>query len=574
MDKYKDFLETLRSRLSIIEVISKKTKLVRRGHDYFGLCPFHHEKTGSFKVDPARGLYYCFGCGKHGDIFTFVMESENILFSDAVEKLASSVGLDVPRIERHRDKDQSMYALLERIQFFFEDNLSETDNKGVLNYISYRGISLADIKKFHIGFANNTIKLITILKGAGFSDDELIKSGVFFKYGMHLKNKFEGRLIFPIFNSSGRCIAFGGRTLTNEMPKYLNSPETEIFKKSENLYGYNLARKGQYKDLIIVEGYLDVISMHRVGFDKTVAGLGTAIGEGHIDLCWKICDEPIVLLDGDSAGIKAAYRFMIRILPKLEPGKSFKFAIIPNDEDPDSIIVKGGVKNMQTILNNAMSLQAWLWRSSFSLFPSETPEQKTAVLQKIRDNIETIQNKSIRLLYNKWFNSQTSELLFKKSEKNKNVFTDKISAIVPNSEKNQEILLALVIMYPYILDVVIERFVEISFENPRYKIIRDQILKEYNEKNNIDEIKEKIYNSEYEFLIKVKSYIGLNFEEDETLDRVLQEWNRAFDSYFSTKIADKEFGETKQKFKSSFSIEDWNKFKALKMAMFKINKTE
>lgn len=573
MDKYKDFLNALRARIPIVDVVSQKTKLTKRGHDYFGLCPFHSEKTGSFKVDPVKGLYYCFGCGKHGDIFTFVMDSEHVTFMDAAEKLAASVGLELPKFTKQDDsKDRSIYRLMEEIQIFFENSLKHCSDPSVLNYLQYRGISKEDVDKFHIGFAGSNQDLLSYLKKKHFKESDLIKSGVFFKHGVYLKNKFDKRLIFPISDIRGKCIGFGGRTLTKEEPKYLNSPETEIFKKNENLYGYHLARKGSYKDLILVEGYLDVISMHRAGFDKTVAGLGTAIGENQIDLCWKISDEPIVLLDGDAAGLKAAYRFMLRILPKLSPGKSFRFATIPNGEDPDSVIVNGGAQKMQTILDAAVPLQEWLWTAGFSLFPSDTPEQKSAILQTAKEHIETIENKSIKYLYKQWLYEKSKSTLFGKTKKNSDS-KKKINFVQSNAEKYQELLLAMVIKCPYILDGNIERFAEITFANRRYEDIKEMILKEYSEKNNIDDVKKKLYNIGDDFLQRVNSYTRINFEETDH-QTILREWESAYNSYFAVQKAKEQINITKDDFRSSFSIEDWNKFKALKEAMFKANEVK
>lgn len=570
MDKYKEFLNTLRARVPIVDVVSQKTKLTKRGHDYFGLCPFHSEKTGSFKVDPVKGLYYCFGCGKHGDIFTFIMDSEHVTFMEAAEKLAVSIGLEVPKFTKQADnKYQSTYKLMEEIQIFFEESLEHCSDPSVSNYLRYRGISKEDIGKFHIGFAGNNQNLFNYLKKKSFKEDDLIKSGVFFRCGIYLKNKFDKRLIFPIFDIRGKCIGFGGRTLVNEEPKYINSPETEIFKKNENLYGYHLARKGTYKDLILVEGYLDVISMHRAGFDKTVAGLGTAIGENQIDLCWKISDEPIVLLDGDAAGIKAAYRFMLRVLPKLSPGKSFRFATIPNGDDPDSVVLTGGAQKMQTILDGAVPLQEWLWRAGFSLFPSDTPEQKSAILQTIKEHIDTIENKSIKYLYKQWLYEKSKNMLFGKTKKNSGS-QRKINFVYSNTEKYQQILLALVMKCPYILDRNIERFAEITFINKRYEDIKEMILKQYSEKNNIDDVKEKLYNVEYDFLQRVSSYTRINFEETDR-QTILHEWESAYNNYFAIQKAKEQIKLTKDDFRSSFSIEDWNKFKALKEAMFKAN---
>ena len=336
MNELKDFVEVLRTRISILDIISRRVKLTKRGHNYVGLCPFHHEKTGSFNVDPAKGMYHCFGCGAHGDMFSFIMQSENIGFMDAVKEIAELANITVPKFTK-TPVDESRYTVIEAMKFIKNYYMSKRKDRRFSDYIALRGISADSVEKFEIGFADSS-ELYKEAVAAGFDGDTLQKTGAFYRYNNAYRDKFIGRVIFPINDRSNRCIGFGGRSIDGKEPKYLNSPETEIFKKSDNLYGYNLAKRGKYKDLILVEGYIDVVSMHDAGFDRTVACLGTTISENQIDLCWKISDSPIVMLDGDMPGVKGAHRWVMRILPKLEPGKTFRFVKIPNDNDPDSAI--------------------------------------------------------------------------------------------------------------------------------------------------------------------------------------------------------------------------------------------
>lgn len=560
----KEFIELLKSRVSIVDLVSKKTKLTRKGRDYFGICPFHSEKTGSFKVDPVKGFYYCFGCGKHGDIFNFVMECDNLPFNLALEKVASYADLEMPKATKKEstkniDSNKIQFAILKKIQEIFLINLDKIKSGIIRDYLAMRGITEKDIKKFQIGYADKNIDIYSLLRKSSFSDADLINSGVFFceNYSGRVRNKFDGRLTFPIKNVSGKCIGFGGRSVNGELPKYLNSPETRIFKKKENLYAYDLAKTGTYKDLIIVEGYLDVISMHRAGFDKTVATLGTAIGEEQIDLCWRISDNPIILLDGDNAGIKAAYRLLLRIMPKLSPGKSFRFAIIPDGDDPDSIITTRGIKSMQDILDSAYQLKDWLWTSSFVLHPSETPEQKGAILESINSSIDTILNANIKYLYKKWFKEKKNEFLF--SQK-KYVNTTKINKVSSRLEKYQEILLALIIKNPHIIDEVIEMFSTVEFSNTIYDSVKCIILREYSEKNNIDDIVEKIYNS-----LDILSRNDFLFDMSGCDEHIIvQEWKNAYNEYLACVAFKNEIVSASENLEKTFSEDAWVKFKALK----------
>ena len=559
----KEFIELLKSRVSIIDFVSKKTKLTRKGRDYFGVCPFHNEKTGSFKVDPDKGFYYCFGCGKHGDVFNFVMESDNLPFNLAVEKIASYAGLEIPKLEREETTavryNKRQIAVLNAMQELFSINLQKARSRTISDYLAMRGITAEDIRKFNIGYADKNVDMCFLLRKAGFSDFDLLNSGVFIResYNSRIKNKFDGRLMFPIKNQYGQCIGFGGRSINGEMPKYLNSPETQIFKKKENLYAYDLAKNGTYKDLIVVEGYLDAIAMHRSGFDKTIATLGTAIGEAQIDLCWRISNNPIVLLDGDNAGIKAAYRLLLRIMPKLSPGKSFNFAVIPGGDDPDSIIIKSGAKGVQDILDSSYKLNDWLWTASFALYPSETPEQKGAVLESIDNAINSIENSNIKYLYKKWFNAKRSEYLFSK-QKSEN--KTKIGRVLSNLEKYQEILLALIIKNPHIISEVIEMLSVVEFSNNTYSSIKQIILREYSEKNSIDDIIEKLYNS-FAVLSQDSFLFGMSNCDD---SEILQEWKNAYNEYLTCVDFKSEIASASENFEKTFSEDAWVKFKALK----------
>lgn len=569
MSDLNEYLGILRNRVSILDVISKYVKLTKRGHNYFGLCPFHREKTGSFKVDPLKGFYYCFGCGDHGDMFKFVMQIEHASFMEAVEKISASVNMSVPKFAPSQNKDHptSLQHAMILIKDYYTKQLKECKNTAVKDYINYRGISEDSLRKFEIGYANSK-ELFQLLKMYGFSEETLLKTGVFFRSYGGLKDKFEGRVIFPICDRMGKCIGFGGRTIDNGVPKYLNSPETDFFKKSDNLYGYNVAKKGKYPDLILVEGYLDVISMHEAGFDKTVACLGTTISETQIDLCWKISDAPIVMLDGDAPGIKAAHRWLLKILPKLVPGKTFKFVTIPNNGDPDSAVKSGGAQYVADVLKTAHSLEDWLWDSSFLLYPSQTPEAAASVLKSISEAIDTIADRTIRALYKKWFKEKEDSLLFRNRNakyRKKNNVSAAVEAVSPKIKKFQEILLATIINHPNILDNVIEKFVELDFKTSSYNKLKEEIINAYTEKNDLEKTIEKIYNENRHLLEYVKLHAGFSGRSS-SHEEAVDGWMKVCNEYIAITSGKDELCTIVSDLEKSFSYDDWKRLKALKHA--------
>lgn len=570
MNGLNDFIDVLRSRVSIVDVVSRRVKLTKKGHNYVGLCPFHHEKTGSFTVDSIKGFYHCFGCGESGNIFNFVMKSENIGFMEAVERIAEFANLAVPKFKHEATADESktITFAMNFIKNYYEDKRKNSNNKKLADYISLRGISNSSLEKFEIGYADS-YDLYKSAISSQISQEVLQKTGVFYQYNGLYKDKFQNRLIFPISDQFGKCIGFGGRSIEGEEPKYLNSPETDIFKKSDNLYGYHLAKKGKYKDLILVEGYMDVVTMHDAGFDKTVACLGTTISERQIELCWKITDAPIVMLDGDLAGIKGAHRWLLRILPKLQPGKTFRFVKIPNDNDPDSAIKQGGVQYMVDIIKTAVSLQDWLWNSSFILRPTQTPEDTASVLKYILDAIESIQDDTIKSLYKTWFSQKKRDFLFKRSYRNKSKNEQdeiKVSAIPSKMVKFQEILLVTIINHPNILDSVIESFISLDFQNSSYSWIQKEIIKEYEKNNNIENVIKKIYNKGVFMQANLRTGFWNKNSSDEN---ALEGWTNTLDKYIKFTSGKSELGDIVSELEKSLSYSDWQRFKAVKSALLK-----
>ena len=359
----KDFPDKLRASILTSEVVGKKVRLKLRGKEFQGLCPFHNEKSPSFTVNDQKGFFHCFGCSAHGDIISFVMKNEGLEFKDAVQQLAQNFGIPIPEVKSNpalENKEAHEFLIAEKICQFFEQNLFEDAAKEARAYLRKRALNSQIAKNFRLGFAKNSYEsLINFLKAEGFSDSEIAACGVVGKNSQNkLYDKFRGRVTFPIFDKKNRVIAFGGRTIADEMPKYLNSAETVLFKKSQTLYNLNKARKAIFDKgfAVIVEGYMDAISLSTNGIENVVAGLGTALGEGHLRELFYITDKIVICLDGDEAGIRAAKRTAEIALPLVNAKKNIFFLTLPNQMDPDDFIKKFGSSELSKLLNQSTPL--------------------------------------------------------------------------------------------------------------------------------------------------------------------------------------------------------------------------
>ncbi len=414
------FVEELRDRVSITDVVGRKVKLVRRGRNHLGLCPFHSEKTPSFNVNADKGFYHCFGCGVHGDAITFVMETEGLSFPEAVEQLASSVGMQLPaRDERDdaREKSRrSLYDVMELASLFFESELKGSRGAKARGYLDGRQLVGPSVEPFRLGFApdsRSALKEHLISKSVLVED--MVEAGLLIAPddGGAPYDRFRGRVIFPIADGRGRVIAFGGRTLDPDgKPKYLNSPETPLFKKSTVLFNLGAARKAasQGAMLIAVEGYVDVIALVAAGFHGAVAPLGTALTEEHLEMMWRIAPEPVLCFDGDAAGIKAAQRGIDLALPLLEPGQSLRFALLPGGQDPDDLIRAQGSAAMQAVLDEAVGLADMLWRREIAEADLATPERRAGAEANLMRHVAEIREPKVREHYRTVMGQRLKEL--------------------------------------------------------------------------------------------------------------------------------------------------------------------
>jgi len=404
----KHFLDELRGQISMVELVGRSVQLKKRGRDHWGCCPFHGEKTPSFKVSEDRDDYHCFGCGAHGSAFDFVMNTEGLSFPEAIERLADMAGMQVPEVApEDRQKADRMTRLAEACEAaakWFASQLHGAAGSEAQDYLHRRGVGEKAVEEFRLGYApdrNDGLK--SALLERGFTEAELIEAGLIARPddGRASYDRFRNRLIFPIADRRGRVIAFGGRALGEARAKYLNSPETPLFSKSRTLYNHAMAR-GAARDagtVVVAEGYMDVIALAEAGVRHAVAPLGTAVTEEQIGLLWQMSAEPVLCLDGDAAGLRAAQRAAERALPLLKPGKSLRFALLPEGLDPDDLIRAEGPQALHKLLDQTVSMAELMWRGALAGRVLDTPERRAALDADLTHIGFQIEDESIRHHY-------------------------------------------------------------------------------------------------------------------------------------------------------------------------------
>ena len=495
-----DIIEEVRMKNDIVDVVSQYVKLTRKGSSYFGLCPFHNEKTPSFSVTPAKQMYYCFGCGAGGNVFNFIIEYENFTFGEALKHLADRAGVELPKIEYSREarqKAERKAMLLEinkKVAQYFYYQLRRENGKTAYQYLAGRGLSDETMKKFGLGYSDKySDDLYRYLKEQKYSDEVLRESGLFNvdeRHGMY--DKFWNRVIFPIMDVNSRVIGFGGRVMGEGKPKYLNSPETKIFDKSRNLYGLNVARTTRKNYLIVCEGYMDVISMHQAGFTNAVASLGTALTSGHASLLKRYTQEVLLLYDSDEAGIRAA----LRGIPILrDAGVTSRVVDLKPYKDPDEFIKNLGAEAFEERLNQAMD--SFMFRVSIGErdYPMEEPQGQNRffdhcaeLLLELEDELE--RNLYIDAIVKKYkdryhveagdLRKRVNSLAIKGTKAEKRIT---VKSTVPEKkkaesagQKAQKLMLTWLVTYPGIFETVEKYIKSEDFVEPLYREVADMLF--------------------------------------------------------------------------------------------------
>ncbi|MBT8056557.1 MAG: DNA primase [Gammaproteobacteria bacterium] len=386
------FIEELLGRIDIVEIIERRVPLKKAGREFQACCPFHDEKTPSFTVSPQKQFYHCFGCGAHGSAIGFMMNYEGLEFVDAVEELARHAGLQVPREASSRPRPSAgLYELLDKAAVFYQQQLK--DNSEAVAYLKQRGLSGEVAKDFGIGYAPpGWDGLIGKLGTDEKRLDHLRKAGMISKGRSGEYDKFRHRIMFPIHDRRGRVIAFGGRALGDDGPKYLNSPETELFHKGRELYGLYLARRSEAKleRILVVEGYMDVVALAQFGLRNCVATLGTATTGDHAELLFRAADEVIFCFDGDRAGRQAAWRALENTLPRLKDGRQARFLFLPEGEDPDSMVRQEGAEAFNRRLDAAQPLSDYFFEHFTAEVDMAALDGRARLVAKARPALDVI----------------------------------------------------------------------------------------------------------------------------------------------------------------------------------------
>jgi DNA primase len=425
-------LDEIQRRTDIVQLIGRRVKLARKGRVFWGLCPFHKEKSPSFKVDNERRNYKCFGCGEGGSAFKWLMDIEGLSFREAVERLAGEAGVELPQWsaedEAREQKKKSLYEVIEAACAFFEQQLHTQNGTRAREYLLARGLDDEAARKFRLGYAPDShTALIGHLKSKDISLDDLVAAGLAraAEDGKPARDFFFNRVMFPIADFRGRVIAFGARALeADAKPKYINTGETSLFSKGELLYNFAPARTAALKSgkVIVAEGYMDVIALVRAGFEEAVAPLGTALTEDQLSLLWRMAPEPILSFDGDEAGIRAAQRAARIALPHLAAGHSLRFVFLPAGEDPDSFIRAQGSGAMKQLLDAAEPLAQVLWRFETEGKDFATPERRAGLERSLGEIVGQIRDGKVADYYRRDFDNRVFDLFKRRTPRARNDF--------------------------------------------------------------------------------------------------------------------------------------------------------
>lgn len=437
-----EVIEEVRSRNDIVDIISGYVKLKKSGSNYFGLCPFHNEKSGSFSVSPSKQIYHCFGCGAGGNVITFIMEYENYSFIEAVKMLAERAGIQLPETKesadekRARDIKSRLLEINKLAAVYFFHQLKSPNGAVAMNYLRKRGLDDSVIQGFGLGYSSmRSDDLYKYIKSKGYSDDILKETGLFTYSGTKVTDKFWNRVMFPIMDVNNRVIGFGGRVMGDGNPKYLNSPETRLFDKSRNLYGLNFARSSKKSNMIICEGYMDVISLHRAGFNQAVASLGTALTPGQASLMKRYTEQVLITYDSDEAGVKAA----LRAIPILKSaGLITKVINMKPYKDPDEFIKELGAEEFQKRIDNAQNSFMYEIEALERGYDLKDPESKTGFFTEVSKRIVEFQEELER---NNYIEAVADKYMISTEALKKMVssYGNRVGLVQPERDKNRQV---------------------------------------------------------------------------------------------------------------------------------------
>lgn len=551
----KSLLDEIKSKIEISDIVGKRVALQKRGKEFIGLSPFQNEKTPSFTVNNEKQFYHCFSTNKHGDVFTFLVDVEGLSFPQAVEQLAEYAGVELRALTKKEEQKiinrKKLLSIMEIAGKYFIQNL-RNDNRPI-SYLNERGIGKNIIDEYRIGYAKKDFSSLNLyLSNKGFSNEDILGAGLIIESIKKRKtyyDRYRDRIIFPITNSHGKIVGFGGRVLnTEDKPKYMNSPETEIFHKGDILFNFSNIKSTTSKidNLVIVEGYMDAISLCSFGFKNVVAPLGTAMTEKQINLAWNLTDSPIICFDGDKAGKKASERVMDLVISKLKPGKNIRFINLDDGLDPDDYVKKYGIKSFEELIKNSTQLNYQIWNNYLINSNISTPEGKADFERKLRDLLKVIKDKNIKKHYGIFFKNSLQKLFYSDNDfsipnnkKNTNAI-DKLE--IKNSKVGsgqsipaglEALLISGVLIFPEIIEINIENLESLIIENKFLKQIRDKIidsisLEESFNLENIKRIIEENYSDNLKKELKFSKKYWSNYKNS-TIETISSIWLEIFE---------------------------------------------
>ena len=529
-----DLKEEIKNSIKLSEVIGKNLSLKKRdNNNYVALCPFHKEKTPSFNISDDKGFYHCFGCGKNGDIFNYLMDTENLSFVDALKKLADYAGINTSKQNYFVDpKITNHFNLLKRVSDSYISNLNAPLGEKARNYLQKRGFNESIIKNFNLGYSGNLKSnqhLVSTLLKEGFSVNDFIEVGLVKKNDdKRLVFFFQQRIMFPILNNSGKVIAFGGRTLGDGQPKYLNSPETSLFLKRSQLFGIFNAKKLLYKKrFIICEGYTDVICLHSHGY-PAVASLGTALTDDQIDKIFNIVDEAFLVFDGDIAGKNATKRVFQKYLPKLKLKKKIKFVFLPDKLDPEEFIKNYGLGEFENLLDKAIGVFEMLWTEGLEMIRKNEPESYAYSWNYLRTKVNKIENNNIKIAYRDEIEKRIR--IFREKNKKINlrnnilrpdiqkVFSTKKNMPKTGVEIKLGAIIYLMLIYPKICIIFNEKISLLNFRNSYLNNLKNSILNLVNKSPEISakDLQQKMSNEG--FTVQINNFMQSKYPTRLNLD--------------------------------------------------------
>ena len=566
-------LDLIKSKILLSSELEKRTKVIKKGKDFWCCCPFHEEKTPSCKINEELGTYYCFGCGAKGDIFSIYTDLYNYKFIDALKELSQKAGVKIDFNDYKKSKKENIIEnILELSCLWFHNNLQKSSAKNCNEYLNKRKLTKETINVFKLGFSfNSDTSLYQYLKSKSFKDEDILTSNVIkIDRNNKIRDYFYKRLIFPIRNTQGKVVGFGGRALDDSNPKYINSPESKFFQKRYLLYNLDIAKNSARKknNLLICEGYMDVISLYQNGIFSVVAPLGTALTEEQLNLSWNYSSKPTIMFDGDNAGIRASYKTAIMALPIINNKNFLQFATLPSEYDPDSYINKFSFKEFVEYLKNPESLIQFIFEHSSKTISLNNADEKISYDKYLDDLIETIKDSKTKYFYKSEFKSlffnKIRNLGISKNKKNK-VFNKReinlnekqnlsfISSAINNLEFREKIIEAL--FRSKILDKKEMDFLDQLRKKENIKLRNDEIIQKFG-KEIFEEI---IKNSTSPQIYQLFPYSSPLFDPQDAYEEIIKSINN-----LNTRLSNlKKINKSLDTFVKNSNTLNWNELQSI-----------